>query len=175
MKSKLQNKLSQLNEETDLIYQSIESLTEEQLHDTSYGWSIIQVLEHLNIAESGTILYMKKKMQAGDKMPNASTMNSIRLFFAKYFMQSNLRWKAPKVLGSPNGTHSLEEIKNAWKQTRSDLKTYIEEYPEQYLNKAVMKHPLAGRLTLGGAIDASIYHQRHHVHQIKRIRKQINA
>lgn len=175
MKESLHRKLEILNQETEQIHASLAGLSEENLHDTSYGWSIIQVMSHLNMAEGGSLMYMKKKMQAGDDMSEIGLGNRIRLFFSRYFMQSNLKWKAPAVVSKPKGDYSYNEIKEKWTDTRNAFKDYIDAFPEQYLNKLVMKHPLSGRLNLGGALDACIYHQRHHVHQIKRIRKKISV
>lgn len=175
MKKKLLNKLKILNQETEKIHAALGELSEENLHDQSYGWSILEVLAHLNMAEAGSVVYMKKKMQAGDQMLDAGVKQKIRSFLAKYFMQSSLKWKAPPVVASPQGDISYDEIKNKWEKTRKGMEEYIQEFPEEYLSKQLLKHPLAGRLTLEGAIDSFIHHQRHHVHQIKRIRKKIGV
>lgn len=173
MREELYHKLEILEQERGQIMQFIDDLNEEDLHDNSYGWTIIQVFSHLNIAESGSIMYMKKKMQAGDKMPEFSFLNKIRLSLAKRLLQSSLKWKAPKVVGNPNGDYTLKEINEKWSKTRDTVREYVDEYPEQFLKKAVFKHPFAGRLNLSGAIDSFIYHQRHHEHQIKRIKRKI--
>ncbi|MEM8938152.1 MAG: DinB family protein [Bacteroidota bacterium] len=174
MKQKIIKKLEKLNEETFQLYDSLSSLGEKELHDTSYGWSIIQVFNHLKMAELGSVMYMKKKMKAGSEIPDFNVISSIRYFFIKGLLLSSLKWKAPSVVASPKGDHSLSEIMNEWKKIRELTKSYIEDYPEDLLGKAVYKHPLAGRLDLAHAIDSFILHQRHHVHQVSRIRKKIN-
>lgn len=174
-KQPILEKIEKLNKETENIYSSLEGLNEEDLKNTSCGWSIIQVFSHLNMAEWASVLYMKKKMNAGDKMPSFSTMSRVRYSFTRGLLQSSLKWKAPSVVSKPNGNYTLEQIKEEWANTRKMTKEYVEEYPEELINKAVYKHPFAGRLDLAGAIDSFIYHQRHHVHQIKRIRKKIGC
>ncbi len=173
MNATLQTKFSHLEKETKILFNSIEGLTEEQLHDQSYGWSIIQVLSHLQVAETGTIKYMTKKMQAGDKMPDYGFGNKLRLTLTKRMLNSSLKWKAPKPVAHPESESSLEEMKALWNTAREQTKTYLAAYPDQFLGKAVFKHPMAGRLDLAGAIDSMTYHQRHHLHQIKRIKKAI--
>lgn len=175
MKKSLYLKLEKLNEETDQIHASLKGISEEKLSDNSYGWSIIQVMSHLNLAENGSLIYMGKKMQAGDKMKVHTFSNQVRLILSKYFMQSRLKWKAPKVVSNPKSDYRYVEIKETWAQTRENIKRYIDDYPDEFLNRQVMKHPIAGRLNLSGTIDSFIYHQRHHVHQIKRIRKKIGV
>ena len=38
------------------------------------------MLSHLNAAESVSLQYMQKKMQAGDKMENSGPFNSLRMW-----------------------------------------------------------------------------------------------
>lgn len=165
--------LELLNQETQVMYESLKDMAEEDLHDQRYGWSIIQVFSHLNMAEFGSLRYMNKKMQAEDKMPEYAISHKVRYFLTKRLLQSSLKWKAPKVVADPKGDYSFQEMKEIWAKTRSMIETYISEYPEKLLSKAVYKHPFAGRLDLDGAVSSFVYHQRHHVHQIKRIRKEI--
>ncbi len=175
MKDILEKKLAQLESETHTLFAGIDQLSEEQLHDQSYGWSIIQVLEHLYVAETGTIIYMTKKMQAGDKMPNYGFANKLRMGLTKRLLNTSLRWKAPKPVANPKADFSFEEMKKRWESSREKTIAFVEEYPEKYLQKAVFKHPMAGRIDLVGALDSIAYHQRHHSHQIKRIKKVIKA
>ncbi|MEM0941397.1 MAG: DinB family protein [Bacteroidota bacterium] len=174
MKQEIIKKLEKLNEETSQLYDSLCGLSERELHDNSYGWSIIQVFNHLKMAELGSVMYMKKKMKAGSKIPNFNVIRSIRYFFIKGLLLSRLKWKAPSVVANPKSDYSLDEIMSGWKKIRELIKSYIRDYPEDLLGKAVYKHPLAGRLDLAHAIDSFILHQRHHVHQVSRIRKKIN-
>lgn len=166
-------KLEKLDRETEDLFTLLSGLKEEDLHDSCYGWSIIQVFTHLNMSEAGSVMYMRKKMLAGDQMPDYTLLGRLRYFFTKRLLQSSLKWKAPKVVSSPEGNYSLQEIKDKWSKTREMTKSFVEEYPVDWLKKAVYKHPFTGRLDLEGAIGSFIYHQRHHVHQISRIRKKI--
>lgn len=175
MKQPILDKLKILDEETNDLYELVQDLNEEDLHNQAYGWSIIQVYSHLIMAEAGSVNYMRKKMQAGNKLNNYSPLGKMRYSFLKRILQSSLKWKAPKVVSMPRENYSLEEIKTEWAKTRELTKKYVDEYPEDLLAKAVYKHPFAGRLDLEGAIGSFIYHQRHHKHQIKRIRKKIDS
>ena len=174
MKQILKDKLDRLDKERVEMYRFVEHLSEEDLHNTAYGWSVIQVFSHLNDAETGSIAYMTKKMQAGDKMQNFSTVNKLRMSLSKALLQSRLKWKAPKYISNPEGNYTFSEMKAKWDETRKKTKSYVSEYPEEFVNKAVFKHPFAGRLDLANAIDSITYHQRHHMHQLKRIKKEIS-
>lgn len=175
MKKVLESKLDLLNEETDRIFESIASLDENSLQNTGNGWSVIQVLNHLQMAEGASLSYMKKKLLAGDKMGKIKSVYGLKMRVTKAALNSGLKWRAPTQISNPEGSFSLEEVRTSWKNLRLDLKKYVDEYPEKWLDRAVYKHPMAGRQGLGAAVDSFIYHQRHHVHQIRRIRKKIAA
>lgn len=172
MKKGINEKLNRLNQETEKIYDSIKGVSEEKLNDSSYGWSIIQVFSHLNDAETSSLKYMQKKMQAGDKMKDSGFANAFQMWLCSGALKSSLKWKAPSYIANPP-EYELEEIKSKWSDTRSSIQQFVDEFPEQWLNKLVYKHPIGGRQNLDRAVDSFLYHQVHHTHQIKRIRKQL--
>ena len=156
------------------IFLRLENISDSLLHDTSYGWSLIQVLSHLETSEAGTIIYMKKKMQAGaDKIPAFGWSNRLRLWMTIGLLRTSLKWKAPKYVAKPAGHFSLNEIRQKWNKTREGTREYVAEYPAELLPKAIFKHPMAGRIDIMGAIDSMIFHQEHHIHQIDRIKKKV--
>ncbi|MEP0985452.1 DinB family protein [Ekhidna sp.] len=172
MKNEINKKLKRLNEETEKIYDSLAGISEEKLSDQSYGWSIIQVFSHLNDAETASLKYMQKKVQAGDKMHNTGMGNSLRMWLTNQALKSSLKWRAPSYISSPP-VYSLEEIKTKWGQTRNDIQQFVDEYPDKWLSKLVYKHPMGGRQNLERAVDSFVYHQIHHKHQINRIKKKL--
>ncbi len=174
MKNDIEKRLFLLKKETEDIFANLESLDHDLLRKNGKGWSIIQVLSHLNMAEIISLEYMKKKMLAGRKMKKVNMINKARMWVTCGFLQTGLKWKAPSYISNPNGDYSLSEIKSKWEATRMKIHDYIDNYPDEWLNRAVYKHPMAGRLSLIQAIDSFIYHQRHHVHQINRIRKELS-
>ncbi|WP_420317920.1 DinB family protein [Ekhidna sp.] len=172
MKEVIKNKLQRLNSDTDKIYQLIDDIPQDKLLDGSYGWSIIQVLSHLNDAESASLKYMQKKMQAGDKMKSSGAGNSLRMWLTNQALKSSLKWKAPSYISNPP-SYPLEEMKSKWMETRKAIEEFVNEYPDEWINKLVYKHPMGGRQNLDRAVESFIYHQIHHMHQINRIKKQL--
>ncbi len=174
MKKRIKEKIRILKEDTQRIFKKIEGLSESQLKDQSYGWSIIQVLEHLNKSETLSLVYMQKKMKAGDKMKDASFIHSFRMWLTNQALRTKLKWSAPSYIKNPDN-ESLESIKTKWTQTRDKIEKHVDEFPEEWLNKLVYKHPMGGRQNLEKAVDSFVYHQIHHMHQIDRIKKKIDV
>ncbi|MEO9482221.1 MAG: DinB family protein [Ekhidna sp.] len=174
MKKAIHEKLKRLNADTANIYASLEEIPVEKLSDTAYGWSIIQVLSHLNSAEKASLKYMQKKMQAGEGMKNSGATNALRMWLCNGVLKSSLKWKAPSYVSKP-ASYSFEEIKSKWAETRASIEAFVDDFPEEWLNKLVYKHPMGGRQNLDRAVDSFVYHQIHHVHQINRIKKQLGV
>lgn len=174
MKHHIFEKLKRLEVDTQKVFASIEHLDEEQLKDATYGWSIVQVFEHLNQSETMSLVYMKKKMQAGDAMAIGGAMNQLRMRLTNLALKTSLKWKAPAYIAYPEQS-TLEDVTMRWANTRKQINTFVEAFPEHWLNRLVYKHPMGGRQTLEKAVDSFIYHQQHHVHQIERIKKRIGS
>ncbi|WP_462247784.1 DinB family protein [Ekhidna sp.] len=174
MKKSINEKLKKLNAETEKIYASLDGISDEKLKDPSYGWSLIQVLSHLNDAETASLKYMQKKVQAGDKMANSGPMNAFRMWICNGTLKSSLKWKAPSYIAKPP-SYEYDEIKTKWGKTRDSIQQFVDDYPDQWLNKLVYKHPIGGRQNLERAVESFVYHQIHHIHQIKRIKKQLGV
>lgn len=173
MKKSPKKTLDRLNKETDKIFSALEVIESAMLQRKGSGWSIIQVLGHLELAESASLAYMKKKLKAGSSMRKSSWLNKLRMRLVNVIQMTNLRWKAPSYVSSPPNDYNLAEIKEKWGKTRAALEQYIRYYPDELMNRLVYKHPMAGRQALNEAIRSFLYHQRHHKYQINRIRKEL--
>ncbi|MFK7954210.1 MAG: DinB family protein [Ekhidna sp.] len=175
MKQNIIDKFKKFEEDTDLLLTKLTSISDEKLSMKPEGnWSILQVLFHLNEAETASLKYMKKKVQAGNKMGEIGLLNRLQMKVTNVALGSSLKWKAPSYISNPKAPETIEEVKNQWKKTRSEIMDFIEEYPEEYLDKLVYKHPMAGRQNLENAVDSFIFHQKHHLHQIRRIKKSLD-
>lgn len=168
-------KIESLDLKTERLLHSLSQFDEELLHDSSYGGSIMQVLSHLERSEYHSLGYMKKKILAGDDMPVFKWIDQLKMKLTEIALKSSLKWKAPEYVANPDGNYTLGEIAEIWKDTRKKIKEFVEEYPEQHLNKSVYKHPSAGRQNLKNAIDSFDYHFIHHEYQIKRIKNHLHA
>lgn len=161
-----------LEESTNLLLIDLAKMGHENLSKKlNNSWSILQVLSHLNTAESASLGYMKKKIQAGDKMGRITFYQKVRMKLTNLALLSPLKWKAPSYVANPQEPNNLDDISSDWKQTRSNILAFVEQYPDEYLDRLVYKHPMGGRQNLNNAIDSIINHQKHHIHQISRIKK----
>jgi uncharacterized damage-inducible protein DinB len=174
VKQNIIDKLKIFEKSTAQLLMDLSKISDENLSmKPEKSWSILQVLSHLNSAEQASLLYMKKKIQAGDQMGKIGWMNNLQMKLTNGALATPLKWKAPSYISNPKAPENLKEMEDIWMKTRAEILDFVNDYPEKYLNKLVYKHPMGGRQNLNNAVDSFIYHQKHHLHQISRIKKSL--
>jgi hypothetical protein len=144
------------------------------LQSQAGSWSAIQALRHVQIAEAMSLGYMQKKIQAGPDLPEAPVSSQMKIRMYNLIFGLGLRFKAPKVLADPeNGP--LEALEEEWAETRKSLKHFIDQYPEEWMSRGILKHPRAGMINLPDAIRFFNAHLQHHLQQVKRIQKELRS
>lgn len=166
-----QTHYAHLQDLTQKLDSALSGLSPEQLHrpEEPGAWSVIQVLNHLVEVEERTLAYCRKKYLAGDDMPNVGWLQPIRFGFYDLAFSLPIRVKTPKVLSVPSNEGNVAEVMRRWAQHRAALADFLDQYPEKWANKAIFKHPFAGRLTMEQTLQFFRRHLLHHVVQLRRI------
>jgi uncharacterized damage-inducible protein DinB len=138
------------------------------------GWSANQVLDHLLIAETGTLGYMKKKSSGGWESLEDTT-DEIRAI-SKVFndrLGSDERWKAPDILPQPSNDTNFETLLQRWNDLRVEMQTFFSQIQPANYEKLVFRQPYAGMLNSLQALEFMTLHIRHHKMQIQRIKNEL--
>ncbi len=132
-------------------------------------WSPLQVMHHLMLAERLALQYLRKKLSFNPTLKKANWKTAFRAWFTKVYLKVPIKVKAPKGVGEglPEVSDFGEVVKE-WKGIRKDMRTFLEELPKDLLDKELYKHPLAGRLDLGGMLGFMEAHMERHLGQIRR-------
>ena len=173
-KQSIYHQLDQLNDQTLQLFVQLASYSNEQLHKKRNGWSIIQVLSHLQMSETVSLAYMQKKKHAGTAMQKVSPWSQLKMLMIKLMLSSKLKFKAPKNLSNPPDHYTLQEMKAFWMTQREKLKGFVDDFPEVLYNRAILKHPIAGPQHLYNTLKFFQYHLLHHQYQINRITEEWN-
>jgi hypothetical protein len=133
-------------------------------------WSVLEVLQHLKLAEGGSLLYIKKKIKHAQE--NRPEENNLRAKWRAWVLQNYLKLpfkvKAPEVAtGFPHPSVSTELFAE-FEQVRMDWKKVLQETPSELADKQIFKHPLAGKMNLYGALGFCQQHFNRHEKQIRR-------
>ena len=175
MESKRTNKLMlkyiELANLKGKILENAKKLSQEELNKkpSENEWSISQVVTHIINSETGVNKYINNKLKTPNKLPRTGIKN----FFASKLLNNKLKseqkLKIPKVLSQPNNGISFDELKENWDKSRLYLINTVENFPKDKMNKAIFKHPVAGKLSINQTLSFMINHLKHHVPQINNL------
>ncbi|NBC08058.1 MAG: hypothetical protein GVY26_12770 [Bacteroidetes bacterium] len=152
--------------------------TDEQLNERppDGGWSPLQVMHHLILAEGGSLGYVKKKLSFQPRLSKLGFGDRFRAFMLNFYLVLPFKFKAPKGVGDealPERS-TFEETQGEWLQVRAELRAYLEGLPEGHFSKSLYKHPFAGRMSLKGMLQFFGSHVERHAAQIDRSLKPAN-
>ena len=133
------------------------------------GWSALQVLHHVIAAEAGTQRYISKKMLAGPNLPRAGLASRMRLLALQAAIVLPFRFRAPAVTADVPDEADPAELLARWQETREGLRTLLEGFPDELVDRVVFRHLLVGLMGLHDTLDFLQAHLDHHVRQVERL------
>lgn len=175
MHSKFQKRFSHLQQLLDIYEKELESVSFEQANRSpqSGGWSIAQVVYHISIVEKGIIQYVQKKLAD----PTTSKRAGLRSFYSaallRYALRSKRKFKAPKVLDTPQGPYQISDLLQEWKSTRKELEKLFDSVSEKDVNRQFFKHPVVGKINLKQTLGFMADHKQRHLDQIILMKKEM--
>lgn len=172
-KSRFFKKFDELDKQLDRLLQLMEKQPVERLlkSPSPGAWSPIQVLQHLILSEAGSLKYLRKKISSGlQDIPHATWITEARIAVLRFYMLLPLKVKAPRIIGEENFAEvtSFGEVAEEYKKTRQELRAFLENLPEEAFSLEIFRHPIAGKLSLGGLATFFILHFKRHEQQIRR-------
>jgi len=150
-----------------LSNQSNELLGRKQSND---GWSLLEVAEHLYLAEKVAADYLKNKLY-----DNKSELDSISTYYfrgliVRMALYLPIKFKVPKQAAIlPNSNLNLMEIKSKWEELNRDTLKLLSEMKESEFQRPLFKHPSVGKMRLIDGYKLLQVHFKHHKVQIERI------
>ena len=131
------------------------------------AWSVVEVVEHLVIAEELSLRALEKLLPAyrGSSIRATFRINLIRASFRHL----SVRIKAPSARIMPTGTATLAELIDRWDTARGRLAAVLEAIAPTSRSDRRWRHPLAGWLTSEQWLAFVESHVAHHQKQMARI------
>lgn len=141
------------------------------------AWSVLQIMQHLMKAESGSIAYVQKKLSYEPTLEEAGVKAVFNSLMLNISLSSPIKVKAPEQISGDNLLTDLTfwDVAKQWKQQRKELTTYLEGLPLDLFTKEVYKHPMTGKMTLSNMLSFFDAHVDRHTKQIRKTLKKIDA
>lgn len=135
------------------------------------SWSLLEVMEHLYIAENAAYQYIIKKVKSPNKP--IGLKEKTKLFLLQIALHLPFKYKVPKVVQKPGNYTSVFVLIDDWKLLHLNFEQMLENLEEAKFNEQLFKHPIAGKLNLYQCFSFLHTHLGHHKKQINRILQQL--
>lgn len=172
MKGKILQKQALYNKIVGDLMQKLSTYSFEQLNrkPADGGWSAIQTMHHLILSEERSMEYVEKKVKYGADAPQIGFASWARTAALRLFLWSPLKRKAPVNVvpeDLPEGV-SLQDTQKRWMAVRTKWDVFFKNMPDEYAQKELFKHQVAGRMGFEHMIDFYVSHFNRHYAQIMR-------
>ncbi len=147
------------------LFEAVGDLSNDQLNKkvNEDQWSIIQVLDHLYLMETGLVKIMTKTF-------NAAPTEEISEKPIHLTLDRTRKFNAPNYFVPTNEFVSLEEMKQKLVNSRNALHTFVEETKDHHLEDKGFPHPAFGQMNLKQWIPFIGLHEKRHLEQINDIK-----
>ncbi len=140
--------------------------TEELTRCPSEGWSILQVAQHLVLAERAIL-------QPGTPMarrtPDPRKFKTRLFYFVVLLvLRLGIRVDVPSTNMVPDGQTSIDELDSQWEQTRAWLQREIEVEDDSTLRESYFRHPISGPMDLSQTLTLGLVHFESHWRKLNR-------
>jgi len=175
MHPKFQKRFSDLQKLLDQYEKELEGVSFEQSNQVppSGGWSIAQVVFHISIVEKGVILYIQKKMINPAESKKAGLKSFYRAALLRYALRSKRKFRAPKVLDTPQGPYQVNDLLKEWRTTRKELEKLFDSIADADVNRQFFKHPVVGKINLKQTLGFMADHKQRHLDQIIQLKQEL--
>ena len=172
MRKKFKDRLEALNIEMGQLINYLSTFSEEALNKQpqSGSWSALQVTNHLVLSEKLSLAYCKKKLSFQPQLKKAGVLGSLKSALVQFYLWSPIKAKAPKGISTEvlPENDTVDSVHQKWKVVREEMARFINDLPEEYVDKEVYKHPFGGRLSIDGMMAFFQAHLERHRKQIQK-------
>lgn len=138
-------------------------------------WSVAQVIGHVVKAETLSVSYIRKKASDPSKLRPAGLANSFKAALVVALMRVPVKFPAPDIVAEVPESENAAELRDRWRTTRSEMSALLDSLPDALLGTCLYKHPVAGPMTVEGALDFMIAHAARHAKQIDRVLRTVTS
>lgn len=130
-------------------------------------WSIVEVVEHLVIAEKDLLTQLSTNIPASTLDPKAKTPEKHQTVIK--VMERDIEVDVPHESMEPHGRIALADFLNQWDDIREKLPGLLAEINPENEDDPVYQHPYGGPLAISDTLQFIEVHFDNHMRHIDRI------
>ena len=169
MLANIQEQYDSLKLKLEALLQHLDSLTSEKLTFKAGPdkWSIVEVVEHLVIAEQDLLKQLSTHIPVSTLDPEAKTPEKHQTVIK--VMERDIEVDVPHESMEPHGRIALEDLLNQWNVIREMLPGLLAEIKSDNKDDPVYQHPYGGPLDIADTLQFFEVHFDNHMRHIDRI------
>lgn len=172
MKNRIQHSYNRYAANVQALLSELGKYTPENLNrkPAPGAWSAIQTLHHLILVEENSLKYVRKKLGYDPELESAGPGAWFRSRLMLLSLSSPIKFRAPKAAGNEQipDAADFEETCIRWRKIQEEWRTFFENMPPEMQNKAVYKHPFAGRISWLQMLEFFNVHFVRHRRQVRK-------
>ncbi len=169
MLSDIQKTFDNLEIKYGKLLQQLNSLTNDELYFKAGEdkWSIVEVIEHLVMADENMLEQLTGKTSAVNLDPQDRSAKNFHIVIK--VMTRDIPVDVPDESMEPHGQFALEELLDRWDDTRKKTRAYIDGINSEKAEDLVYRHPFAGPLNMAETLRFIDVHFDNHMRHIDKI------
>jgi hypothetical protein len=169
MLANIQEQYDSLTLKLEALLQRLDSLSGEKLSFKAGPdkWSIVEVVEHLVIAEESLVKQLTANIPDSTLGPGAKTPEKHQVVIK--VMERDIEVDVPHESLEPHGRIALEDLLTQWKDFREKLPVLLAEIRPENKDNPVFSHPYGGPLDPSDTLQFFEVHFDNHMRHIDRI------
>lgn len=170
MRERLLKAFDAMEAERHALVKRLDALPADKLiqKPTPESWSVVEVMAHLVKAETGTLNYLRKKLEVGGHR-KADAWSGLRKVMLSIAISLPFKYKVPKVAQlDKDMDFSYAEVILQWDHVRAALRKEYATIDPKLIGHDLFKHPFAGKLNLEQSTSFMHGHMSRHIGQIDR-------
>jgi uncharacterized damage-inducible protein DinB len=132
-------------------------------HPVPGKWSVLEILEHLVLAEEAVLRQFRAPAGAGGHSLRDRVMYRVVMFVLRF----DIPVRVPARAMVPGGGAELAELRERWDTNFQALREAVAAMGEEAPRRPVARHPVAGPMTAGQALAMLDVHVRRHGRQVR--------
>jgi len=165
----IQKQYDSFNLKLEALLQQLDSLPSEKLTFKAEPkkWSIVEVVEHLVIAEQGLLKGLLTNIPVSTLDPAAKTPEKHQIVIK--VMERDIEVDVPHESLEPHGRTPLADLLDQWNDIRAKLPGLLAEITPEKIDDPVFQHPYGGPLDIADTLQFFEVHFDNHMRHIDRI------
>ncbi len=175
MPSQLPSRLLRLEEERRSLLADLSAWNPSDLttRPRAGGWSALEILEHLVIAEREILAHLPDPAALTSRPRRPRHRFRYALVWLVLWLRIPVKVPTPSMI--PAGGGELADLTARWEATFAWVRTLPPTLGERVEVEALFRHPVAGPITLAQALELDRLHLRVHHRQLRRLRATLGS